>query len=290
MTETNTILTPDTLRHLNDLCTPPEPFTRGEPLFWDDPHISKMMLEAHLSQETEAASRPFEKIDAVVEWLLNHLAVEEGASWLDMGCGPGLYTQRLAQRGLCVTGIDYSRRSIAYAKEYAAEHHLNIEYRYQNYLTLEEVAQYDVVSLIYGDFCPLSPSERASLLKRVHRALKPNGRFVLDVTTPILRERYKAPSRWYAAPDGGFWKSGPHLVLENGFEYPNDIYVNQYIVIEPDGTQSVYRNWFQDYTPQRLADEIEAEGFAITAQWGDLSGKPYTDNSEWIAVVATRLG
>ncbi len=53
MTETSTNtpsmpLTPDMLRQLETLSTPPEPFTPGAPLFWDDPHISQHLLEAHL--------------------------------------------------------------------------------------------------------------------------------------------------------------------------------------------------------------------------------------------------
>ena len=295
MTETpvnsiHSTLTIDTLRHLNDLSAPPPPFSPGEPLFWDDPHISTMMLEAHLNPDTEAASRHPDTIGAVVTWLIDALALEPGAAWLDMGCGPGLYTSRLARRSLSVTGIDYSRRSIAYATEYATAHGLPIEYRYQNYLTLDDTAQYDVISLIYGDFCPLSPANRASLLDRVQRALKPGGRFVLDVTTPVLRARYHVPSNWYAALEGGFWKAGPHLVLERGFAYPEDVYLNQYVVIEPDGTLTVYRNWFQDYTPDRITDEITAHGFTIAALWGDLTGAPYTDESDWIGIVAEGVG
>src|SRR5579872_3363579 len=132
-------LTPDILRQLVTLSTPPEPFAPGAPLFWDDPHISQHLLEAHLDPDTEAASRQPTVIEAVIGWLLTYLDVQPGAAWLDMGCGPGLYTSRLAQRGLVVTGVDYSRRSIAYATAYAEEHKLPITYRYQNYLTLEDI-------------------------------------------------------------------------------------------------------------------------------------------------------
>lgn len=35
----------------------PKPFTRSERMFWTDPHIATHLLEAHLSQATEGASR-----------------------------------------------------------------------------------------------------------------------------------------------------------------------------------------------------------------------------------------
>lgn len=289
MTEIQSTLTIDTLHTLAELSKPPAPFTPGEPLFWDDPHISKLLLEAHLNPDTEAASRSPAVIEAIVNWLLSCLALEPGSAWLDIGCGPGLYTSKLAQCGMAVTGVDYSRRSIGYAQDYAAKHNLPIEYRYQNYLTLKDTNQYDVVSLIYGDFCPLSPENRADLLSRVRRALKPGGRFILDVSTPTLRSRHLTPPNWYAAPDGGFWKPGPHLVLERGFAYLDDIYLDQFIALEPDGTLTVYRNWFQDYNPQRLTNELTAGGFEVTSLWSDLTGTPLTDDSEWIAAVATRI-
>ncbi|NIV35509.1 MAG: methyltransferase domain-containing protein, partial [Anaerolineae bacterium] len=99
----------------------PAPFTPGEPLFWDDPHISKGMLATHLDPTIDLASRRPETIDRTVAWIVETLGLEPGDSVLDLGCGPGLYTQRFAQRGQRVSGVDYSRRSIEYAGQQAEE-------------------------------------------------------------------------------------------------------------------------------------------------------------------------
>ena len=142
--------------------------------------------------------------------------------------------------------------------------------------------------LIYGDFCTLSPEQRSTLLKNIHCALKPNGQFVLDVSTREHRKKYGNKNNWYAA-ESGFWKPGPHLVLEQGFDYPEEsIWLDQYTVIEADGKVSVYRNWFQDYTPGTITAELEQGGFTVESLWGDLTGTPYTPDSEWIGVVARK--
>lgn len=275
---------------LRSLSEKPPLFAPGEPLFWDDPHISQGMLAAHLDPTTEAASRPPAEIDRIVGWLVDALALEPGAAVLDLGCGPGLYAARLAARGLRVTGVDYSRRSIAYARAYAAEHNLAITYRCQDYLTLADDAGYDAALLIYGDLCVLAPDVRDALLRAVRRALKPGGWFALDVTTRHLRARAGLRNGWYAA-ESGFWKPGPHLVLEQGFDYPeHDIYLDQYIVIEQDGTVSVYRNWFQDYTPETITAALEGQGFTVRGLWSDLAGTPYTPGAEWIGLVAEKGG
>jgi SAM-dependent methyltransferase len=276
---------PQIIWQLIELQQKPEPFTPGEALFWDDPHISKQMLEAHLNPNIDVASRRLETIDRSVEWMIETLALKAGDSILDLGCGPGLYTSRFARAGLCVTGVDYSRRSVEYASNYAKENHLEITYRYQNYLELNDKNQYDAVLLIYGDFCPLNPEQRTKLLQNIHRALKPNGKFVLDVSTRECRRKYGSKNGWRAM-ESGFWKPGPHLLLEEGFDYPEQsIWLDQYTLIEANGKVSVYRNWFQDYTPKSITAELSRGGFYVESLWGDLTGRPYTPDSEWIGLI-----
>ena len=278
----------DIIAQLIELQHKPEPFTPGEPLFWDDLHISSQMLQCHLDPNIEAASRRPETIDRAVLWLIDTLSLKAGDSLLDLGCGPGLYASRLARAGLQITGVDYSRRSIAYATEYANENHLDILYRYENYLNLKDENQYDAALLIYGDFCPLSPEQRSRLLQNVHRALKPHGKFVLDVTTREHRKKYGNRNGWQAL-ETGFWKPGPHLVLEEGFDYPEEsIWLDQYTVVEADGKVSVYRNWFQDYTPETICAELEQNHFTVEGVWGDLTGSPHTPEGEWIGVIAQK--
>jgi SAM-dependent methyltransferase len=285
MTTSSPALDLEQLRHLQEK---PAPFTPGEALFWDDPHISQQMLAAHLDPEVDAASRRPEIIERSVAWLVEALGLRPGEAVLDLGCGPGLYAWRLAQRGLRVTGIDYSRRSIAYAVAEAHERNLEITYRCENYLGLKDEQAYTLATLIYGDYCPLNPEQRAALLQNVRRALKPGGHFVLDVTTRQHRQRHGRVNGWRAV-EGGFWKPGPYLLLEEGFDYPERaIYLDQAIVVEADGKISVYRMWFQDFSRETITAELEAGGFTVENVWSDLTGTPLTDDSEWIGVVARR--
>jgi SAM-dependent methyltransferase len=276
------------LPQLIQLQQKPAPFTPGESLFWDDPHISSQMLQAHLNPEIDAASRKPATIDRSVKWMMETLGLEAGDSILDLGCGPGLYASRFARAGLQVTGMDYSRRSIDYAANYAKENNLNIRYRYQNYLELDDKDQYRTAFLIYGDFCTINPEQRSGLLRSIYSALKPGGAFVLDVSTRECRKKHRVKNGWHAM-ESGFCKPGPHLLLEDSFDYPEQsISLDQYIVIEPDAKVSVYRNWFQDYTTEAITDELSQAGFSIESLWGDLTGTPYTPESEWIGLITSR--
>jgi SAM-dependent methyltransferase len=242
------------------------------------------MLEAHLNPDIDAASRP-EIIDKTVSWLLNRLKLSASDTLLDLGCGPGLYCQRFAARGLLVTGVDLSRNSINYARE----HDFATRYLCQNYLNLDLDATFKAVTLIYGDFCVLSGDERACLLETVYQRLDPGGYFVLDVSSTAYFENYPAERRWSVAESGCFWKPAAYVELFERFRYPEHrVLLDQYAIIEADSRISVYRNWFQCYSPESIESELTAKNFVIHAVYRDLMGNPYASDSEWIGIVAGR--
>jgi hypothetical protein len=39
-------------------------------------------------------------------------------------------------------------------------------------------------------------------------------------------------------------------------------------VIEETGVLTVYRNWFQDYTPETITAELAEAGFTVESLWG----------------------
>jgi len=53
--------------------------------------------------------------DALVDWVLAEAAVRPGERVADVGCGTGIFTRRLAARGLAVVGVDPSRDMLARA-------------------------------------------------------------------------------------------------------------------------------------------------------------------------------
>jgi SAM-dependent methyltransferase len=109
---------------------------------WTDDHTSKQMLSFHLNEAIDVSSRNAEFINRSVEWIALEFNIGRDFKIADFGCGPGLYTTRLAKCGANVTGIDFSGRSIKFAKEVAAREQLNISYEKQNYLEFETGDRY----------------------------------------------------------------------------------------------------------------------------------------------------
>lgn len=266
----------------------PEPFEPGEKSFWNDPHISGSMLEAHLSQQHDAASRKFEAIDLTIQNMLKSGALKPGMRVLDLGCGPGLYAQRLAAAGLEVVGIDISKGSLAYAEKAADRLNLPIEYRCLNFFDMEFKNEFDAVIQVYGELNTFNEEALERLLAAIRKALKEDGVFIFDVSTRKLRMKYKTQCNWYYC-DKGFWRPGRHLVLEMGFDYPErDLWLDQYIVIDEIDCK-VYRNWFHDYNLDTISAVLDKAGFKTAMVWDDLTCSEYTGEGDWIAIAAAKV-
>lgn len=179
-------------------------YEKGNATMWTDVHISKQLLEVHPNPEVDLASRKKESIDRTIEWILS-ITQGKKLNVLDLGCGPGLYAERMADKGLQVTGVDFSSNSIEYARESARKKKLPITYLKENYLKLElEENSIDLVLLIFTDFGPLLPDERKQLLEIIKRVLKPGGIFVFDVLNDMNIESKIGPKNWDSS-EQGFW-------------------------------------------------------------------------------------
>ena len=262
----------------------PSLYAPGTHSLWDDEHVSNGMLEAHLNPHLEAATRKHEFLDKSVNWIAKTFPPSQYKTLLDLGCGPGLYAEHFNSVGYTVTGIDFSKRSIEYAKEQALLNKSNIEYIYQNYLSIEYAEQFDLTALIYCDYGALSITDRTILSKKVYQALKPNGKFVLDVFTQ--QKRKKETRSWYHSEKGGFFSPRPHIYMESTYQYDNNdkTELDQYIVLTEDGI-SCYHVWNHYFTKEALVSEMQIAGFNDFEIFGDIAGVKFSVTGDTICGV-----
>ncbi|MCU4177778.1 class I SAM-dependent methyltransferase [Carboxylicivirga sp. N1Y90] len=239
----------------------PKLYEKGNAIMWTDTHISKQLLDVHLNAELDLGSRKAETINSTVKWILESCENKQ-LNILDLGCGPGLYSERLAKEGHKVTGVDFSENSINYAKDQAREKKLDITYLKEDYLNLDlEENSFDLVILIFTDFGPLLPKEREQLLINVKRFLKPNGTFIFDVLNDKNIENKISPKNWETA-DQGFWKDEPYLALSESFIYEsNKVILYQHIVVDTQENISVYRFWTHFFSQIDLRKILREHNF-----------------------------
>lgn len=274
------------LEQVNKRPAPFEVYTAGE--LWDDDHISKQMLAFHLNEDVDVSSRKGAFIDRSVDWIVSRFGVKAGTKIADFGCGPGLYTTRLARRQADVTGIDFSRNSIQYARDQAAREGLAVQYQRQDYLAFESGVCFDLIIMIMCDFCVLSPDQRRRLLGTFDGVLAPEGAILLDVDSLVAFDRRQEMASYAANLMDGFWSPGQYYGFLNTFKYEDEkVMLDKYTIVEPDRTRTIY-NWFQHFSPDTLQAEFAASGFSIQNIHADVTGTPFNADGDEFAVVATR--
>jgi 2-polyprenyl-3-methyl-5-hydroxy-6-metoxy-1,4-benzoquinol methylase len=233
----------------------PQLYEKGNSVMWTDSHISKQLLDVHLNSEIDLASRKTETINSTVEWILESTDLTN-LNILDLGCGPGLYSEKLAKEGYKVTGVDFSSHSIKYAKKEADKKNLDIKYINENYLELDlEENSFDLVILIYTDFGVLLPPERDKLLEVIKKVLKPNGIFIFDVLNDKSIESKTSPKSWEVSKQG-FWKDKPYLALSDSYFYEKNI--------------NVYRFWTHFFSHSDLSKILNDHGYNKVSFYEDV--------------------
>ncbi|MEM1231465.1 MAG: class I SAM-dependent methyltransferase, partial [Pseudomonadota bacterium] len=189
----------------------PAPFSRYTAReLWTNEHTSARMLEYHLNEHLDVSSRRASFIDQSVRWCAQRFGVSEGTRIADFGCGPGLYCSRFAEIGADVAGIDFSARSIGYARADAARRSLEITYHEADYLAFELDGEFDLILMVMCDLCALSPAQRGVLLSRFQRLLASGGRVLLDLYS--MRAFDEKVERAYYEKNqlNGFWSPEPY--------------------------------------------------------------------------------
>jgi len=274
-------------RELEEIYSRPAPFSRyttGD--LWTDEHTSRKMLEYHLDGSIDVASRRTDFIDRSAAWMADHFELSPGKSVADFGCGPGLYTSRLAASGAHVTGIDFSERSIRHARDLSRRQGLSVDYVLGSYLEFESEKRFDLITMIMCDLCALGPRQRSSMLDRFRRHLQPGGTLLLDVYSLAAFAAKEETSTCARNLLDGFWSADPYFGFLNVFKYDDEkASLDKYTIVEEARMRVVY-NWLQYFDPESLKRELEAGGFVMEEVLGDVAGAAYDADATEFAVVA----
>lgn len=271
---------------LVDIFKKPKCFERSNSIeLWNNPHISKQMLKLHLDPNQDPASRNKKFMERSVAWITQIANINSTSKILDLGCGPGLYTSEFAKTGAQVTGIDVSANSIEYAVQTAAAEQLAIEYINANYVTCDLKEKYDLITLIYDDYCVLNLADRKILLKKILAALGDRGLFIFDVLSNHHFDKVQEKQSCSYSESGGFWSPEAHFMFEHIFKYsPERVILEKNTVIERNHRFTIY-NYLKCFQIDEILQELSDSGFHTVDYFSDISGAKYDRNFSEIALI-----
>lgn len=269
----------------------PAPWSEGDNIPWNDPEFSERMLAEHLSQEHDLASRRSETIDRHVLWIFAEILGSRPARLLDLACGPGFYTTRLARMGCECVGIDFSPASIRHAKETAAaDPDLSCTYHQADLRDGPFGEGFDLATMLYGQFNVFPRETGLEILRKARAALKPGGSLVLEFqSAELIRKAGEAGPSWYSTREGLF-SAAPHLVLQENFWHAEArASTTRWLVIDArTGSVRSHALSNEAYTEEELAEALRSVGFQDVRGVTSLSGDATAGDEDLPVVVARR--
>ena len=251
------------------------PWAEGGKLPWNDPEFSERMLKEHLSQTHDGASRRLNSINRHAIWLHSAVLHKEPSRILDIGCGPGLYTERLAKFGHHCVGIDYAPASIRYAKEVAAEKKLDCEYIEADITKVDYGSGFHLAYFLYGELNAFKPAIMENVIGRAYAALAPGGRLILEMFESKFLQLLGSRPKSSEQVDSGLFSTKPyHRLTESLFCEDSNATVERNIITHMDsGSISTYVNTLQAYTDKEYHHMLGGAGFTEIKRLPALGGK-----------------
>jgi ubiquinone/menaquinone biosynthesis C-methylase UbiE len=137
------------------------------------------------------------------EFIVRELKLTEADRVLDLACGHGRHALLVAQKVCELVGYDRTERFIEQAQKSAAERKVtNARFIVGDMRELAFESEFDAAYNYFTAWGFYDDQTNFDILKRVHRALKPSGRFLLEfIHRDCLMRRFLAKD-WTVLADG----------------------------------------------------------------------------------------
>jgi len=145
------------------------------PKFWWKNQFDKNYYTVYLPQ------LPIERTLFEVEFLKKSISLNRNQKILDLGCGHGRHTLELAQQKFNITGLDFSKYFLNIARKEAKKQNISTKFIERDMRLLKMQHSFDSIISMFSSFGYFPHDENINVLKNIFAALKPGGKFLIDV-------------------------------------------------------------------------------------------------------------
>jgi len=224
-----------------------------------------------------------ERTAAEVDFIEGALALARGAAVLDLACGYGRHAIGMAARGYRTTGVDFNPRYLAIAAAEAAGAGVEVAWRPGDMRALAFRAEFDGVYSFFTSFGYYDDADNERVLAGVAAALRPGGRFLLDIVNRDHILVHPNLRTWAQRDDGGLF------VEEVSIELAASRVVSKQMLLDPQGgTQVTKRFSLRAYTCAELAALMARHGLAVRETWGGYGREPFGTEARRLVLVSER--
>jgi SAM-dependent methyltransferase len=220
-----------------------------------------------------------ERSDAEVASLVKLLGLDSPMKILDLACGFGRHTNRLAALGHSVTGIEYMSGFLTLARQKATEMGVQVDYHQGDMRQVNFVEAFDRVLLLFTSFGYFEDRENEQVVANMARALKPGGYLMFDIPNRdvILKD---------LPPAEVIEKDGDLLINRFSFDVLTGRFHNRRIVIR-DGIRKDKPFSIRLYNATEICHLLNRAGLIEHKLLGK-DDQPLSANSRRMVVIARK--
>jgi SAM-dependent methyltransferase len=225
-----------------------------------------------------------ERAEKEVAFAERVLELKPGACVLDLCCGQGRHCVPLAEHGFRVTGLDLSPAYLELARQAAKAAKVTFETVSADMREIPFENHFDAVINMYSSFGYLeSEAEDIHVLESVARAIKPGGRFFLDMLNREWAVANYIQNDWHSGADGTLYVERRDLDLATSRMRVG------FIIIGPDGSRrdSIGHD-IRLYTLTEMTRLLEGVGLRVIGTFGGFDGEPYAINTRRMIICARK--
>lgn len=210
---------------------------------------------------------------------------------LDLACGHGRHSIELARRGFNVIGLDYSEPFIEKAKEDAEEAGVRVEFMQGDMKELPFNEEFDVILMLFTAFGYFDTESNQHVLTEVNKALKPGGRFFIDVISGdavikrFSEEGEKEEGTNLLKIPRTFERSGLTITEVELFDPDEQLVHNHREWTDEEGNKKEYDYYLRVYTLTQYKEMLFKAGFGFKEVWGDFEGNPHNTNGNFRTII-----
>ncbi len=219
--------------------------------------------------------------DAQVRYIMRKLNIKRGSRFLDCPCGIGRISLPLAKRGVRVTGVDLTESYLEEAARKAKQARLPIKLVHSDMRRVNFRNEFDAVGNLWTSFGYFEKeSDNVLTLKKLYQALKPGGRFVMQVINRDWIMVHYATRGWEEA--------GGVISIENrSFDFATSINHGEQRFLR-DGKLYTHQVNLRMYSYHELLSMFRKVGFIDVDGYGSLKEDPITRHARDMWLFATK--
>jgi SAM-dependent methyltransferase len=221
-----------------------------------------------------------ERSDLEVNALIRLLMLDKRRKILDLACGFGRHTNRLAKLGHDMTGVDIKPGFLKIARRDAIKRGVNVQYQNGDMRSITFNNEFDYVLLLFTAFGYFSDMENLQVLVNVWNALIPGGKLIFDV--PYRDSFLKRMLPFFVVE-----KEGNLMIDRISFDSLKGRLYNKRIVYR-DGIRKDKPFSHRIYNPNEIQELIIQAGLKVEHIYGGWDAQELTTESNRLVVIAQK--